>query len=172
MLVVCCGMYRSGSTLHYQIAGALVEAAGVGARAGWDWASADVSLARPGAGRTGAMGVIKVHEPHPEPGVEAGLDPDGVLYIYSHRDLRDVVVSYAANRDKIVLDGDTGFEVPTLDHRALSNALARIIGLGHADRRAMGARGRDHVANRFHPDRILEETVALYDRLIGEKVRA
>jgi hypothetical protein len=85
-------MYRSGSTLQYQIASALVEAAGVGRRLGWDWASADLSLAKPGA----SFGVIKVHEPHPEQGVEAGLAPEGVRYIYSHRDLRDVVVSFAA----------------------------------------------------------------------------
>jgi hypothetical protein len=85
-------MYRSGSTLQYQIASALVEAARVGKRLGWDWESADLSLAQP----DGPFGVIKVHEPHPVPAVEAKLNPAGVRYIYSHRDLRDVVVSFAA----------------------------------------------------------------------------
>jgi glycosyltransferase involved in cell wall biosynthesis len=79
------------------------------------------------------------------------------------------VVSHAANRDTIVVDGRTGFEVPTLDHGALADAIARILAVGDAERRAMGGRGRSHVAARFHPDRALEETVALYDRLIAEK---
>ncbi|HVU64191.1 MAG TPA: sulfotransferase domain-containing protein [Phycisphaerales bacterium] len=92
VLVVCCGMYRSGSTLQYQIASALVERSGVGRRLGWDWASADFSLVRPRA----PFGVIKVHEPHPVRGVEEGLDPEWTRYVYCHRDLRDVVVSYAA----------------------------------------------------------------------------
>jgi glycosyltransferase involved in cell wall biosynthesis len=79
------------------------------------------------------------------------------------------VVSHAANRDEIVVDGRSGFEVATLDHRGLAGAIERIVAVGDAERRAMGARGRLHVASRFHPDRILEETVALYDRLIAEK---
>ncbi|MBL0213583.1 MAG: glycosyltransferase [Myxococcales bacterium] len=79
------------------------------------------------------------------------------------------VVSHAANRDDIVVDGVTGFESATLDHRALVRALDQMIAIPDAERRAMGARGRAHVAERFHPDRILEETVALYDRLLAEK---
>jgi glycosyltransferase involved in cell wall biosynthesis len=79
------------------------------------------------------------------------------------------VVSHAANRDSIVIDASSGYEVPTLDHRGLADALAKIIRVSDAERRAMGARGRLNVADRFHPDRVLAETVELYDRLIAEK---
>jgi glycosyltransferase involved in cell wall biosynthesis len=79
------------------------------------------------------------------------------------------VVSHAANRDRIVLDGESGYEVPTFDHHALATAIGRIVAASDAERRAMGARGRAHVAHTFHPDRILDETVALYDSLIGGK---
>jgi glycosyltransferase involved in cell wall biosynthesis len=79
------------------------------------------------------------------------------------------VVSHAANRDGIVIDGETGFEAPTLDPPGLARALARIIAVGEDERRRMGERGRAHVAARFHPDRILEETIALYDALIAER---
>jgi glycosyltransferase involved in cell wall biosynthesis len=79
------------------------------------------------------------------------------------------VVSHAANRDGIVVDGETGFEVETLDPRALADALARLIDASADTRRAMGARGRAHVTARFHPDRILDETVALYDGLLAQK---
>jgi len=78
------------------------------------------------------------------------------------------VVSHAANRDDIVVDGSTGFEVPTLDHTALADALGKMIALPDAERRAMGRRGRTHVAARFNPERIQSETVALYDTLIAE----
>ena len=82
------------------------------------------------------------------------------------------VVSYAANRDAIVLDGISGFEAKTLDPIGLAAAIAKMIAATDDERRAMGARGRAHVATKFHPDRILEETVALYDGLMAEKGRA
>jgi len=79
------------------------------------------------------------------------------------------VVTYAANRDGIVLDGTSGFEVATLDPLGLADAIAKIIQASPDARRRMGAAGRAHVADRFHPDRILDETVALYDGLLAEK---
>jgi glycosyltransferase involved in cell wall biosynthesis len=79
------------------------------------------------------------------------------------------VVSYAANRDGIVIDGETGFQVATIDPVGLANAIANMITASHDARRRMGARGRAHVADRFHPDRILDETIALYDGLLEEK---
>jgi glycosyltransferase involved in cell wall biosynthesis len=79
------------------------------------------------------------------------------------------VVSRAANRDRIVIDRETGFEVRTFDPRPLADALRDLIALSPAERRAMGECGRAHVATAFHPDRILEEIVALYDRMVQEK---
>lgn len=79
------------------------------------------------------------------------------------------VVSYAANRDAIVVDGVSGFESRTLDPAGLAANIAKIIEASPEQRRAMGAAGRAHVAEKFHPDRILEETVALYDGLMAEK---
>jgi glycosyltransferase involved in cell wall biosynthesis len=82
------------------------------------------------------------------------------------------VVSHAANIDRLVLDGESGFEVPTFDHPALAEALGRMIALEDAERRAMGARGRAHLAEQFGPDRVLSETVRLYDDLLSAKGRA
>jgi len=79
------------------------------------------------------------------------------------------VVSHAANVDKIVLDGVTGFEVPTFDGPALANALERIVDVGTPARQEMGRKGREHVMASFSPERVLRETVALYDALIAEK---
>jgi glycosyltransferase involved in cell wall biosynthesis len=79
------------------------------------------------------------------------------------------IVSHAANRDRIVLDGLSGYEVPTFSHGALADAIQKVVHASDAERRAMGARGRAHVSETFHPDRILDETVALYDSLLAEK---
>jgi glycosyltransferase involved in cell wall biosynthesis len=79
------------------------------------------------------------------------------------------VVSHAANIDKIVLDGISGFEVPTFHARALASALERILDVGHQARQEMGRRGREHVVATFSPERVLRETIALYDSLIAEK---
>jgi glycosyltransferase involved in cell wall biosynthesis len=86
-----------------------------------------------------------------------------------HASALPAVVSHAANLDGIVIDGKSGFEVPTLDARALADALAKMIALSPDERRQMGACGREHVANRFNPARILNETVQLYDTLCAEK---
>ena len=79
------------------------------------------------------------------------------------------VVSHAANLDGIVLHDESGFEVPTSDRHRLADALQLMINTSPERRRIMGERGRAHVATRFHPDRILEELVALYDGLLAEK---
>jgi glycosyltransferase involved in cell wall biosynthesis len=100
------------------------------------------------------------------PSLYEGL-PNAVLE--GHASGLPAVVSHAANLDGIVLDGKSGFEVPTMDGRALADALAKMIALSPAERRQMGACGREHVANRFNPERILNETVQLYDTLCAEK---
>jgi glycosyltransferase involved in cell wall biosynthesis len=100
------------------------------------------------------------------PSLYEGL-PNAVLE--SHASGLPAVVSHAANIDHLVLDGRTGFEVPTFDHEALAEALARLFALSDAERRAMGARGRVHIAAQFSIDRVLDETVRLYDGLLAKK---
>jgi len=100
------------------------------------------------------------------PSLYEGL-PNAVLE--THACGLPAVVSHAANIDRLVLDGESGFEVPTFDHEALALALAKMIALPDAERRAMGARGRAHIAATFSVDRVLEETVQMYDDLLLAK---
>ena len=100
------------------------------------------------------------------PSLYEGL-PNAVLE--AHACGLPAVVSHAANIDEIVVDGVSGFEVPTFDHEALAEALARMLAATPDARRDMGARGRAHVAETFSVDRILEETVRLYDDLLHAK---
>ena len=100
------------------------------------------------------------------PSLYEGL-PNAVLE--GHASGLPAVVSHAANLDGIVLDGESGFEVPTFDAPALADALAKMLALTSDERRRMGAAGREHVAAKFCPERIVAETVQLYDSLLAEK---
>ncbi len=100
------------------------------------------------------------------PSLYEGL-PNAVLE--AHACGLPAIVSHAANIDGLVLDGESGFEVPTFGHAALADALARMIALSDDERRAMGARGRTHIAAAFSVERVLEETVRLYDALLAAK---
>lgn len=79
------------------------------------------------------------------------------------------VVSHAANIDRLVLDGETGFEVPTFNHGALADAIGKMLALSPRERRLMGERGRAHIVREFSAERVLGEMVALYDRLLLRK---
>ena len=77
------------------------------------------------------------------------------------------VVSGQANRDAIISDGQTGFVVPTGRPWALADAIARLIALPAAERRAMGARGRRRVLEMFPRDQALEKMSRLYLQAIA-----
>jgi len=81
------------------------------------------------------------------------------------------ILSRATNLDQTIVDGETGFEVPTFWPGPLASAIERMLALGPEARREMGARGRVHVAARFArtPTQPIDETVAVYDRLLAEK---
>lgn len=79
------------------------------------------------------------------------------------------VVSRAANIDEIVLEGESGFEVPTFAHRQLADAIERMLALDTETRIRMGQRGRAHVEQKFSTERVLAEFIELYDRLLEEK---
>lgn len=90
MLIVCCGMPRSASTLQYQLISGVVEAAGIGARIGWGWRSVERHMtfaARP-------VYVVKVHNPNPEREAELHSHGAHIAYAYTYRDLRDAAASW------------------------------------------------------------------------------
>ena len=87
--VLCAGMIRSGSTLQYQLAAAIVEAAGAGERLAWE---PEVELERTLEAIRGDSGlrVVKAHVC--SPGL-AGWARGGAPVLYVHRDLREVAAS-------------------------------------------------------------------------------
>lgn len=79
------------------------------------------------------------------------------------------IVSRQANRDEIVVDGQTGFVVPTGRTGALSIAVARMIALPAETRRAMGDRGRQHVLEQFPRAGALEKMTRVYLQAIADR---
>ncbi|MBW2734450.1 MAG: glycosyltransferase [Deltaproteobacteria bacterium] len=78
------------------------------------------------------------------------------------------VLSRAANADKTIEHGVTGLEVPTGHRHALATAIDALVHLDGAELRAMGRRGREHIARRFasSEDVVIEQMVAVYDELL------
>lgn len=90
MWIFCCGMYRSASTLQFQIAARLVKDAGLGEQVGWiDWKRfPEVRLKY-----ANSQG-LKVCKSHVccEPIISEFLN-NNAKGIYIHRDIRDVYAS-------------------------------------------------------------------------------
>ena len=89
--VFCAGMIRSGSTLQYQLASAIVERAEIGERMTYAPEAEFERVSREHACQSGRMLVFKAHVCTPAL-IEACAD-DGALVVYSYRDIRDVAVS-------------------------------------------------------------------------------
>lgn len=90
MWIFCCGMYRSGSTLQYQIAVDLVTRRGLGSGLGYLLPEKFRAMAaRPG--EENEFKVIKTHAFIPE--AEQLLRSGKAKALYSYRDIRDVIAS-------------------------------------------------------------------------------
>jgi hypothetical protein len=90
MFVFCGGMFRSGSTLQYQLVSRLVEDFGRGKRVSWHSPSDFKRLRKQGSSYD-CIQVFKAHKLTQEMKDEVAIN--GALSLTVHRDIRDVVVS-------------------------------------------------------------------------------
>lgn len=90
MWVFCGGMFRSGSTVQYQIASHLVEHFGRGERLTWQNAD-DFASVKSLHAEDGRLRVFKAH--HLSAAIREELDAVGGRVLTTHRDIRDVVAS-------------------------------------------------------------------------------
>ena len=99
MLVVVCGMPRSGSTLQSNIVKRLLELNGVGERVEWsrDWQKEPANIEA--YIRDERIYALKTHWLEDDMLALANLYPDRVFLITSHRDPRDVAVSMMVKFD-------------------------------------------------------------------------
>jgi glycosyltransferase involved in cell wall biosynthesis len=83
---------------------------------------------------------------------------------------RPVVATDAGGASEAVVEGKTGFLVPSDDDRALADKLAQL--LNDPDlARSLGDNGRKRVIENFSAEMQLAMTVGLYERLLSEKGR-
>lgn len=94
MLVICCGMPRSGSTLQFNMAAALLETKNSSAKVEWrkssEWSHYVSDLLR--LADDADPYVVKMHFPPPKVRELAEFNV-GIRIVYIHRDVRDVVAS-------------------------------------------------------------------------------
>jgi hypothetical protein len=97
MWVFCCGMYRSASTLQFQITAQLVQDAEIGQQVGWIDADRFSEVRRSYQDAPG-LKVIKVHKCTDS--IITEFINNNALGIYIFRDVRDVYASMMKQRQK------------------------------------------------------------------------
>jgi hypothetical protein len=90
MFIFCGGVFRSGSTLQYQIVSQLVEDFDLGGRITWH-SPDDFSEIRRSYGKQHRILVFKAHKLTSE--MKEEVEANGAIIMTVHRDIRDVVVS-------------------------------------------------------------------------------
>jgi hypothetical protein len=98
MWLFCCGMYRSGSTLQYQIAAAIVETGGHGRRVEW-CPPHQFAMIRDREKPYGGIRIFKSHEITDD--IRELFTAGNARGLYIYRDLRDVIASL------MIKDGST-----------------------------------------------------------------
>jgi L-malate glycosyltransferase len=77
---------------------------------------------------------------------------------------KPVVATRAGGIPEVVVDGETGFLVPPRDHGAMAAAIVKLLkddGL----RGTMGAAGRARAATMFSAERMVQDTLRVYERI-------
>ena len=97
----CCGMFRSASTLQFQITAQLVQESGRGIQVGWIDAKRFGEVRSRYADEADYKDVYKVIKVHLCPAaIQAEFRSGNALGIYIHRDIRDVYASMMKQRQK------------------------------------------------------------------------
>ena len=81
---------------------------------------------------------------------------------------KPVVTSEIAPLTEIVADGETGLLVESRSPQSFASAIAQLL-IDPMERHRMGARGRERVTKSFTAERMTQETLLLYENLLGQK---
>ncbi|MBW4839492.1 MAG: glycosyltransferase [Paenibacillaceae bacterium] len=83
-----------------------------------------------------------------------------------------IVATAVGGNAEVVLDGVNGYLVPPEEPAALARAMERVMALPPEERRAMGQRGREHVAANYEMSRVAGKWIELYEQASGRKLPA
>lgn len=81
---------------------------------------------------------------------------------------RAIVATRTGGIPEVVVDGETGVLVPPRDHHAMADAIVRLLG-DQPQQRRLGAAGFARVSARFTVERMVAETAAVYERIVGSQ---
>jgi glycosyltransferase involved in cell wall biosynthesis len=77
-----------------------------------------------------------------------------------------VVATDVGGNKEVVLDGESGFLVPSRNSDALANTMVRLMELSVPERKTMGARGRAYVCEHYGLARIVDTWETIYRELL------
>jgi glycosyltransferase involved in cell wall biosynthesis len=118
--------------------------------------------------RTDVLGCIKGFDLFVMSSVTEGL---GTSLLDAMACRRPIVATAAGGIPEIVQDGVTGVLVPPRDARALATAIVRVL-RDQPLRARMGQAGFDRVRDRFTVERMVEQTRAVYQRIVAAQERS
>lgn len=84
---------------------------------------------------------------------------------------RLVIATNHGGAAETVRDGETGLLVPPGDPAALAEALARALDMPDSSRRAIGARARREVRERYTVAEMQRATLEVYEQILGGEHR-
>jgi glycosyltransferase involved in cell wall biosynthesis len=118
--------------------------------------------------RTDVLGCIKAFDVFAMSSVTEGL---GTSLLDAMACATPIVATRTGGIPEIVEEGVTGLLVPPRDAPALARAIVRLL-TDESRRHTMGRAGVARVGERFTVERMVAETAAVYQRLIGRKQSA
>jgi glycosyltransferase involved in cell wall biosynthesis len=80
-----------------------------------------------------------------------------------------IVATRVGGNQEVVREGETGLLVPPGSDQALGEAMLRLMALPESERRAMGARGREHVRQHYGLARVVDRYEAAYRDVLRRK---
>jgi L-malate glycosyltransferase len=81
---------------------------------------------------------------------------------------KPIVATAAGGIPEVVRDRETGFLVPPRDHHAMARAIVTLLG-DPALRHRMGEAGRTFVCERFSAERMVRDTLGVYERVVSKE---
>jgi glycosyltransferase involved in cell wall biosynthesis len=83
-----------------------------------------------------------------------------------------VLISDRGNTDGVIIEGQTGWQVPANDLPALASAVRQILQMPPAERRRLGAAGRRRIEERYTLKRVAHDLQTLYESLLASATAA
>lgn len=114
--------------------------------------------------RTDALSVLKAFDVFVMSSITEGL---GTSLLDAMACAKPIVATDAGGIPEVVEDGTTGFIVPPRDHQAMAAAIVKLL-KDEALRRRMGEAGVALVNAKFSAERMVQETIAVYQRVMAE----